>query len=185
MTPTLVVWHSYANIGQGKRATTRLERETEYPEVLAAFDEDPGDSDLAVAFAPYLSMLRKQRPVWADNVKRLHDAGVTILAGSDTQSGVLPGAGLHREIALLHAAGLSRAEAIRAATFDAAVFVTGQDDPDFGSLEVGKRADLLLVEGNPLDDLDALSAIREVIISGVPLERMPVGASAEAHGGGE
>jgi len=182
MVPTLVVWHSYADIGGGGRIATRLERETESVDVLDAFNDDPDASALAAAFAPYLEMLRDQRPIWAENVQRLHAAGVTILAGSDTQSGVLPGPGLHRELALLHAAGLSRAETIRAATLHAARFVSGQQDPDFGLIEVGKRADLLLVEGNPLDDLDALSNIREVIVSGVPLERMPIGA-ATASGG--
>jgi imidazolonepropionase-like amidohydrolase len=182
MVPTLTVWQSYASVGRGDRVATRLERETESADVLAAFNQDPGETDLAQTFGPYLDLLRANRPFWAENVKRLHDAGVTILAGSDTQSGVLPGAGLHRELALLHAAGLSRAEVIRAATLDAARFVTGQDDPDFGSVEVGQRADLMLVEGNPLDDLDALAAIREVIVAGIPLQRTPVGEGSAAGG---
>ena len=46
-----------------------------------------------------------------DNLRRLHEAGVTILAGSDTQSGVFPGAGLHRELAHLVRAGLTPVEA--------------------------------------------------------------------------
>jgi imidazolonepropionase-like amidohydrolase len=93
---------------------------------------------------------------------------------------VFPGAGLHREIARLHEAGLTRAEAIRAATLAPARFLTAQDDPDFGEVAVGKRADLLLVAGDPLADLGALSDVRAVILGGVPLERTRLGSEAPA-----
>lgn len=68
--------------------------------------------------------------------------------------------------------------ATRAATVDAARFLGATDDPDFGIVAPGKRADLLLVDGDPTADLDALSRIRAVIKDGVPLERAPIGANA-------
>jgi imidazolonepropionase-like amidohydrolase len=113
-----------------------------------------------------------------DNVRRLHAAGVTILAGSDTQSGVFAGPGLHRELANLVRAGFTPAEAIRAATLDAARFIANSEAPDFGSVEVGRRADLLLVNGDPTLDVAALSAIRLVLLDGVPIERTPIDDSA-------
>jgi imidazolonepropionase-like amidohydrolase len=113
-----------------------------------------------------------------DNVRRLHAAGVTILAGSDSQSGVFAGPGLHRELANLVRAGLTPAEAIRAATLDPARFLTRSDTPDFGSVEVGQRADLLLVDGDPTLDVAALSAIQLVLLDGVPIERTPLDNSA-------
>lgn len=180
MVPTLVVWHSYADLLPGPRVATALEREMVPASVLASFDAPPTDSGLIEVFGPYLQLLETNEPVWADNVKRLHAAGVTMLAGSDTQSGVFPGAGLHREIALLHAAGLSRAEAIRAATLYPARFLADSDDPDFGEIAIGKRADLLLVEGDPLVDLAALDRIRGVILRGMPLTRNPVATPAGA-----
>jgi imidazolonepropionase-like amidohydrolase len=176
MVPTLTVWHSYAALGRGPRTSTRLERETVPADVLAAFDSPPEDSAISGVFRPYLDALDARRAVWGENVRKLHAAGVVMLAGSDTQSGVFPGAGLHREIGYLHAAGLSPAEAIRAATLAPARFLAGRDDPDFGEVAVGKRADLLLVRGDPLADLDALADVREVILRGVPLERTPIGA---------
>lgn len=178
MVPTLTVWHSFADIGHGPRVPTKLERETVPAAVLASFDTPPSDSALLEAFSPYLDLLDAKRAVWADNVRRLHAAGVVMLAGSDTQSGVFPGAGLHREIAYLHEAGLTRAEAIRAATLAPARFLTARDDPDFGEVAVGKRADLLLVSGDPLADLDALADIRAVILGGAPLERTRLGSEA-------
>jgi imidazolonepropionase-like amidohydrolase len=101
---------------------------------------------------------------------------VTILAGSDTQTGVFAGAGLHRELHSLVAAGLTPAEAIRAATLDAARFLANGKEPEVGMVVQGKRADLLLVEGDPTRDLDALARIRAVIRGGVMLERTPLTA---------
>jgi imidazolonepropionase-like amidohydrolase len=122
-------------------------------------------------------MLRGQRSAWRENVRRLHEAGVTILAGSDTQAGVFPGAGLHRELHLLTEAGLSPAAAIRAATIDAARFLANGGEPDFGIVAEGKRADLLLVDGDPTVDLDALMRIDAVIKGGVLLERRAIDAN--------
>jgi imidazolonepropionase-like amidohydrolase len=81
---------------------------------------------------------------------------------------------LHRELALLVDAGLSPAEALRAATGDAARFVTASADPDFGVIAPGKIADLVLVEGDPTADIRAVSRIRAVFQGGVLLERRPV-----------
>jgi imidazolonepropionase-like amidohydrolase len=176
MVATMNVFESYALLGQEKRVATPLERETVEADVLSGFDQVP-DTDTVAFFLPYIEMLRSQRTAWRDNVRRLHEAGVTILAGSDTQSGVFPGAGLHRELHLLTEAGLTPAQAIRAATLDAANFLGNGSEPDFGAVVEGKRADLLLVEGDPTADLDALARIKAVIKGGVPLERHAINAS--------
>ena len=173
MVPTIAVFESYALLGQGPRVATPLERETVEADVLAAFDTVPNDAAIEF-FRPYLESLRGQRENWRDNVRRLRAAGVTMLAGSDTQTGVFPGAGLHRELHLLTEAGLTPAEAIRAATLDSARFLANGKEPEFGVIAEGKRADLLLVEGDPTKDLDALARIRTVIKGGVPLERHPI-----------
>jgi imidazolonepropionase-like amidohydrolase len=144
--------------------------------MLRAFDERPEHSRLLEDFAGYLEDLKALRPAWGDNARRLRAAGVTLLAGSDTQPGVFPGAGLHRELALLHAAGLEPLEAIRAATLHPARFLAGGAEPDVGRIAVGARADLLLVDGDPTRDLAALHAIRAVVLGGVRLEREPVAA---------
>ena len=175
MVATTVVFESYALIGQGPRAPTPLERETAPADILAAFDHVPASYDFSF-FGPYLEKMRGQRQAWRDNVNRLHEAGVTILAGSDMQAGVFPGAGLHRELHLLAESGLTPAQAIRAATLDAARFLADGKEPDFGVVAEGKRADLLLVDGDPTRDLDALARIRAVIKGGVVLERRAIGA---------
>lgn len=174
MVATMVVFESYALTGRGKREPTALEREIETADVLETFDHIPAGDPTITFFRETLDHLYAERQSGRDNVRRLHEAGVTILAGSDAQIGVFPGAGLHRELALLVEAGLTPAEAIRAATLDAARFLANGKEPDFGVVAEGKTADLVLVEGHPTRDIEALSRIRAVIQGGVPLERRAI-----------
>jgi imidazolonepropionase-like amidohydrolase len=180
MAPTIVVFEALSRRGEAARQATRLERETVPAEVLAAFGDPPADSEQAKFFARSAQALAQQRSNWRDNVRRLHAAGVKILAGSDMQSGVFPGPGLHRELAHLHESGLSNLEAIRAATLEAARFLEERDDPSFGIVAVGKRADLLLVDGDPREDLAHLARIRAVVVRGILVERAPL-----AHSNGD
>jgi imidazolonepropionase-like amidohydrolase len=176
MVPTLTVFDSYAGVLDGGRVATPLERELATPALLAALETVPSDSAALAGFRAFLENLRRERASNSENVRRLHAAGVSILAGSDPQSGVFPGAGLHRELAMLVAAGFTPAEAIRAATLAPARFLTQKQAPDFGEIAVGRRADLLLVDGDPTADIAAVSSIRAVILEGVELEREAVNA---------
>lgn len=85
---------------------------------------------------------------------------------------VVPGLALHRELELLVAAGLSPAEALRSATSAAARFLG--EEGEFGVVEEGARADLLLLEENPLADISATSSIRAIVARGrwIPPERL-------------
>jgi imidazolonepropionase-like amidohydrolase len=108
-------------------------------------------------------------PDWYDTVieslQALHRAGVAILAGSDAPNpGTTHGASLHRELELLVAAGLTPAEALRAATSAPA---DGFRIDDRGRIRPGARADLVLVEGDPTADIMATRAIRAVWKRGV------------------
>jgi imidazolonepropionase-like amidohydrolase len=98
------------------------------------------------------------------NTLALLRAGVPVLAGTDSPNpGQVFGASLHRELTHLVAAGLSPAEAVVAATSaPAEVFKL----TDRGRLVVGARADLLLVDGDPLVDITATQRIRRIWIGG-------------------
>jgi imidazolonepropionase-like amidohydrolase len=167
---TIFVFDDYADIYERKREATLLERETVPAEVLASFNAAPADSQ-PPEFVEFFKMLAATREARCDNVRRLNAAGVTILAGADAQLGVFPGPALHREIASLVRCGLTPFQALKAATSAAARFVSGKDDPDFGTVVNGKRADLIVVNGNPLNSTDVLDAIRYVIKDGWVLER--------------
>jgi imidazolonepropionase-like amidohydrolase len=97
-------------------------------------------------------------------VRFFHDAGGIIAVGNDYgNSGVQPGMPL-REMELLRAAGLSPMEVFEAATKHAA-YVCGQSD-ELGTLERGMLADLIVVAGNPLDDLSAMDFVLYVVKDG-------------------
>jgi Amidohydrolase family len=100
----------------------------------------------------------------------LHKAGVRLLAGTDdVTSYCLPGFGLHDELALLVQAGLSPGEALRTATLNPAEFLGREKE--LGSIAVGKRADLVLLERNPMDDIRNTTSIWGVIRDGQYLDR--------------
>lgn len=99
-----------------------------------------------------------------------HAAGVRVLVGTDGgDSFAFPGSGMHDELAELAKAGLTPAEALRAATSSPAEFL-GQAERH-GTIEVGKRADLVLLDGNPLDDIGNVRRIRAVVFRGETLDR--------------
>jgi imidazolonepropionase-like amidohydrolase len=107
-----------------------------------------------------------------DTVGRWHRAGVTILAGTDAnQAPFAPasppyGASLHRELELLVDAGLSPVEALRSATVLPAEH---WGLADRGAVAPGKRADLVLIDGDPLADISAVSQVSAVWCAGQPV----------------
>ena len=89
---------------------------------------------------------------------RMKDAGVTILAGTDTPNA----ANLHGELRSFVEAGMTPFQALQTATVNPARML----NIDAGSIEVGKLADLVLVDGNPLVDVGAAHRVRQVIANG-------------------
>ncbi len=97
-------------------------------------------------------------------------AGVPILAGSDSgEYGIIWGFSLHRELELLVEAGLTDADALRAATINPAVFL--DMTTSLGTIEEGKLADLVLLNANPLDDISNTQTISAVIADGRLFDR--------------
>ena len=94
-------------------------------------------------------------------IRALHEAGVPVVVGTD--EGV-PGFSVYREIELYAKAGMSRMDAIRAATAVAAKAMGL--DREVGTLEAGKRADLLVLVANPLDDIANIRSVRLVMSAG-------------------
>jgi imidazolonepropionase-like amidohydrolase len=109
-------------------------------------------------------MMRRYQAAKLQFVGELHRAGGRIVAGSDTPNPfVIPGPSLHDELALLVSAGLAPLDAIRSATSVAATML---GRPDLGAVEAGRLADLLVLAGNPADDIRASSRIRLVVKGG-------------------
>jgi amidohydrolase family protein len=98
-------------------------------------------------------------------LKVLHDRGVAIMFGTGSPGLFsVPGFSLHREMRLMQQAGLRPYEVLRSATRNVGEHFRAKDR--FGTMEVGARADLILLDANPLIDLNNLRALRGVMVRG-------------------
>jgi len=98
-------------------------------------------------------------------VKALHDNGARLLVGTDTPNPfVIPGFSVLEEMQNFVRAGLTPYQAIKAGTRDAAEFF--EASAEFGTVSIGKRADLILVEGNPLENIANLERRAGVMVRG-------------------
>ena len=99
-------------------------------------------------------------------VRDMHRAGVPLLAGTDTSglNPVLAGWGLHEELALFVDCGLTPMEALQTATLNPARYF--KLEKEFGTVEEGKSADLVLLDANPLKDIHNTQKIRAVVMRG-------------------
>ena len=105
--------------------------------------------------------MRAQRKLALDVLRALHAAGVTIVAGTDQ---AVPGHSLHREMEIYVEAGFTPMEAIQAATIVPARAM--KRDGDVGTIQPGKRADLIVVDGDPLSDIRNLRRVVTVVQAG-------------------
>jgi len=98
-------------------------------------------------------------------VKTLHERGARLLVGTDTPNAfVLPGFSVLEELQNFADAGLTPYETIKAATRDSAEFLGASNE--FGTISIGKRADLILVAGNPLESIAALKRRTGIMVYG-------------------
>ena len=108
-------------------------------------------------------------------VKGMSEAGVSFMAGTDAAApNVFPGFSLHEDLASLVEAGLTPVQALQAATVKPAEFLGRSAEQ--GTIEVGKRADLVLLNANPLDDIHNTRKIHAVILNGRLFERSELDA---------
>jgi imidazolonepropionase-like amidohydrolase len=135
------------------------------PALLANYRSVNNDTDAATA-------RRRVRESQA-MVKALFDAGVPIVAGTD---GALPGYSLLRSIEMYVEAGLTPMQAIEAATRVPAESMGRAKDS--GTIEAGKRADLIVLDANPLDNISNIRKLRWVIANGRVLEPAKLWAEA-------
>ncbi len=163
-TPTLVVLRSYASI---HNPNLRKDPRNAYmPADLRKFWESMGGAPDPRNDEIQLRLFARDIEI----VKAMHFAGVPLLAGTDTPNPyTYPGFSLHEELQLLVSAGLSPTEVLRIATLRAAEFLGVQHD--FGSVEEGKVANLVLLDANPADDIRNTQKIRAVILRGKFLGR--------------
>jgi imidazolonepropionase-like amidohydrolase len=103
-------------------------------------------------------------------IGKMNEKGVKFIAGTDFPNPfVFPGFSLHDELSLLVKGGMPTLDALRSATINAAIFMNKK--ADFGSIEVGKLASLVLLNKNPLENIENTKTIETVIIRGKVISR--------------
>ncbi|HEY2014057.1 MAG TPA: amidohydrolase family protein [Bryobacteraceae bacterium] len=168
--PTMAVAEAYAQFFAGK--ADALNRSLVQQVVLATVLEGTRDfvasgkgADAAKA-AVFQSALERGR----SNLLRAWKAGVPLVMGTDSGNPlVFHGASMHHELQLWVQAGIPAPVALMAATANGAKLLRAQDR--FGSIRKGLEANLLLVDGNPLDDISATERISLVVFRGERIRR--------------
>jgi imidazolonepropionase-like amidohydrolase len=106
-------------------------------------------------------------------LKGLQEAGVRVLMGTDApQVYSVPGFSIHRELKAMSKAGLNNYQILQSGTLNVGEYFKDKDA--FGTIAPGQRADLLLVAGNPLEDLDHLKSMDGVMVRGTWLSRSDI-----------
>jgi len=166
--PTLLVYHTIALIAADdafKELKERPELQLISPDVRSRWINDHQYRDRfsakdVPALDRNLDLLRRLTKAFAD-------AGVPLLLGTDTaedQPFIFPGFSLHEELAELVKAGLTPCQALRAGTVNAAAVLGGASE--FGSIRPGMRADMILLDGNPLEDIASTKRRTGVMLRG-------------------
>ncbi len=139
------------------------------PDGLPSRAWKPADVMARAGWTPQtLSQFRQAFPILQQFVATFSRVGGRVVTGTGTgQPYVVPGTSLHRELELLVACGLSPGQAIKAATADAADLLGVKDRS--GTIDPGRAADFVLVDGNPLTDIRHTRRIVAVFRDGISL----------------
>lgn len=112
--------------------------------------------------------------------KELHDKGVPLLSGTDSFGTLVPGISLHEELKLLVEAGLSPYEALQCSTVNVAAYLG--ETGEAGVIQAGARADFILLDHNPLLDINNSRSVSGVFTHGKWLSREVLAKSIASTG---
>ena len=169
--PTLSVGEAFKDFAAGKTDLLKrsLVQQVGPPELLRGTEEAMGSAETE-ALRTSLAQYPIDMAVAIDDLKRAHQHGVSLVTGSDAGNYlVIHGPTVQHEMQLWVRAGIPHAVALQAATWNAARLLRA--DTRIGSVRPGNDADLLVVDGNPLDDITATERISLVVFKGERIDR--------------
>jgi imidazolonepropionase-like amidohydrolase len=169
--PTLSVGEAFKDFAAGKTALLKrsLVQQVGPPDLLTGTEAALNSSDTE-SMRKGLGQYSIDMSIAIDNLKRAQQHGVTLVTGSDAGNFlVIHGPTVQHEIQLWVQAGISPVVALQAATLNAARVLGAENK--FGSVRPGTEANLLIVDGNPLEDITATERISMVIFKGERLDR--------------
>ena len=171
--PTHSLWEAFLRYDEAAADLNDAILRASVPHFLLDYLQDPAYRAeetrrfLAVANMPVYQWAEERIPIFRENILKAHQAGVLVAAGTDAGGPVgynFQGYNLPWEVKLLVQAGLTPVEALVAATRNGARVIGVEDQ--LGTVAVGKLADLLLLNANPLDDIENIRNIETVIYKG-------------------
>jgi imidazolonepropionase-like amidohydrolase len=178
--PTLVVWQGMAQEETAAMSNALLAYEL--ATLVAGWnpDNDFRFRNTTVNRSEWLTVAQARIEVYLRVIAILHEEGAPLLLGTDTPNPfVFQGFSIHDELRNLVRAGLDPYKALRAGTVDAARFL-GEEDV-WGTIAVGKRADLVLLSSNPLQDVTATRRPDMVFVNGYMFSRDDLDGMLEAR----
>ncbi|WP_161977127.1 amidohydrolase family protein [Dictyobacter kobayashii] len=171
--PTLVCYHYMLNAQCECEADPLLQSFLKYvvhAELKSWEELDPSRYQEPASFDPWIAAIHKRNEAFSRIASLLYQEGAPLLIGTDTSVRyIVQGLSVHQELALFVAAGMRPFEALRCGTSEAARFLDQEDE--WGTIKVGKRANMLLLNANPLENIQAASQIEAVCVNGFYLSR--------------
>ena len=165
--PTIATWYrplspSVARFKERELSILDQKNASYLPRVLR--EQALGQYERYAKFAPErLNNAHEGYKKLEELMRRYVQAGGLIRAGSDPNNG-LPGLGMHQEMVMFVEAGMTPMQAIQAGTINVAKAF--RKDKDFGTVEPGKIADIIAIDGDPLKDIWAVQNVKLVVLGG-------------------
>jgi imidazolonepropionase-like amidohydrolase len=169
--PTLTVGEGYADVFLGRSPAARYPLACVDPATRAKLERVLPEGQRRPGIAYVQSARRAQeRATMEENLRRLRAAGVPVAMGTDAGNpGTAHGPSVYREMEAMQRAGLPAAEVLASATIVAARAMGIADET--GSVEAGKRADLVVLDADPLADIGNARRVRLVVRNGTLYRR--------------
>ena len=169
--PTLSAGESVKDFAAGKTDLLKrsLVQQSAPPDLLRGTEQAIGSAEME-PMRKAMGQYPTDMAIAIDNLKRAHEHGVLLVTGSDAGNPlIVHGPTVQHELQLWVQAGIPTAVALQAATSNAARLLRAENH--IGSIRVGNDADLLIVDGNPLEDITATERISMVVFKGERVDR--------------